>query len=271
MRTILSIKNLTVSIPLGNRKVVNDVSFNVNEGEIVVLAGANGCGKSTILKTIVRDAGKDGIGLDGLTISGEVSLEGSKNVLQYTHSQLINNLSKRIGYVMQKDDYEEKARGTTVADCIIQSAEEFIPSKKLTMHEVNEILIEYAPQKESKGKSQFEANSKVRVPFLSGGQQRLLSIISNIAVRESAPLFLIDEPLNNLDSDNMIYVSNLINSIHLKNPKAAFLIVTHCRIFPFVTRRIEMLNGRIMSITEDCGYYDCVGKAKLDGFFELPE
>ncbi len=48
--TMLSVKNLNMGY--GDMQVLWDVSFEVNEGEIVVLVGANGAGKSSTLKTI---------------------------------------------------------------------------------------------------------------------------------------------------------------------------------------------------------------------------
>jgi ABC-type glutathione transport system ATPase component len=56
MDTILSIENLAISIPTQKRNIVNDVSFDIKPGEIVVLSGANGCGKSTIIKAIMSDS-----------------------------------------------------------------------------------------------------------------------------------------------------------------------------------------------------------------------
>ena len=94
-------------------------------------------------------------------------------------------------------------------------------------------------------------------------------------IRDSAKLFIIDEPLNNLDYDNMINVSNLINKIHREHPNAAFLLVTHCRIFPFITKRIDLNNGRILSISPEkegyLEYYHCLKEPVNEGFYKLPD
>jgi len=264
MSAILSVKNLTVSIPAQRRTIIDDISFDVNAGEVLVLSGANGCGKSTIIRTIVKDRG-----LDGLRIRGTISFENHADILSFTYDQLQENLRKRIGYVSQKDEYESKGKKVSVADCLRDSAAEFATPYKLTKDDIAKMLLTYAPNREEIGKPQYEGKSNVRT--LSGGQQRLLTIISKVVVREKARLFIIDEPLNNLDTDNMINVSNLINMIHRNNPSAAFLIVTHCRIFPFITRRIEIGNGKIINIhtntKKDC--YDCVGIAGDDGFYKI--
>ena len=96
----------------------------------------------------------------------------------------------------------------------------------------------------------------------------MLSIISAVAVREDAKLFIIDEPLNNLDFKNARKVSNLITRIHRENPDAAILMVTHCRIFPVITRLITLEKGVIVPNAEEYHCHSCFGKANEDGFYE---
>ena len=119
---------------------------------------------------------------------------------------------------------------------------------------------------ESTGKPLFYEKS--RPAELSGGQQRMLSIISSVAVRENAKLFIIDEPLNNLDFANARKISNLITRIHKENPDAAILMVTHCRIFPAINRLITLKNGVIVPNEEEYECHSCFGKANSEGFYE---
>ena len=96
----------------------------------------------------------------------------------------------------------------------------------------------------------------------------MLSIISSVAVRENAKLFIIDEPLNNLDFANARKISNLITRIHKENPDAAILMVTHCRIFPAINRLITIKNGVIVPNEEEYTCHSCFGKANSEGFYE---
>ena len=96
----------------------------------------------------------------------------------------------------------------------------------------------------------------------------MLSIISSVAVRENAKLFIIDEPLNNLDFANARKISNLITRIHKENPDAAILMVTHCRIFPAINRLITLKNGVIVPNEEEYACHSCFGKANSEGFYE---
>ena len=74
---MLEIENL--SVHYGMIQAVHDVSFHVEKGEIVSLIGANGAGKTTILRTI-----------SGLTRSskGKISFEGKGIAVSYTHLTL---------------------------------------------------------------------------------------------------------------------------------------------------------------------------------------
>jgi ABC-type multidrug transport system ATPase subunit len=264
-KPVLSVTNLSVENNKTKRKIVDDISFDVCEGEVVVLSGANGCGKSTILKAIIGR----GLEPERSKTSGKVIVFYATDISAISSERPIlkvenpDEIRTRVAYVDQEDDYESKGKKMTVRTFFDISAESYIESKRLSKAEMVEILKKYAPAYD--GGVQFDLKTKLKQ--LSGGQRRLLSIISAIAVREDAVLFVIDEPLNNLDYNNMRNVSNLINSIHRENPKSAFLIVTHCRIFPFVTKRIEIAMGRITETVQDSNLYHCVGKLNDNGYY----
>ena len=64
-------------------------------------------------------------------------------------------------------------------------------------------------------------------------------------------------------------VSNLITRIHKENPDAAILMVTHCRIFPAITRLITLEKGVIVPNAEEYHCHSCFGIANEDGYYEL--
>jgi phospholipid/cholesterol/gamma-HCH transport system ATP-binding protein len=88
MNPILSVKNLDVGY--GNETVLKDLNFQVNPGEITVILGKSGCGKSTILKTL--------LGLIPL-IAGEIFFFNEK--MDYLSEQCLNGLYHRIGVLYQ--------------------------------------------------------------------------------------------------------------------------------------------------------------------------
>lgn len=260
METILEIKNLNIALSNGV-KIIKDVSFAIKSGEVVAIVGENGSGKSTILKAIMReDEGQK-------TIAGAISYCGGKNILQMNENEL-QHFRSTVAYVSQRDDYNFVGKRMTVFDIMMDSARLY-SAQTLTKDDIRQLFDKYQLRiyDENSGKPLFyEKSSPAK---LSGGQQRLLSIISSVAVRQNAKLFIIDEPLNNLDFKNVKRVSNLITKIHRENPEAAILLVTHCRIFPAITRLISIEKGAIVPNEEAYRCFNCFGKADNDGFYEV--
>lgn len=256
METVLSVKRLSVRAK--EKTIVENISFDIGEGEAVLLSGANGSGKSTILKAIV---GESTIGKD---ISGSIVVKGFGDVLSLNAVDL-SRYRASIIYVQQRDSYGTSEIGNTirVRDIISQSNEAY-SGKPLRYSEVNNLIDKWLPSLEG-NKRIFDAKSKP-VKF-SGGEQRLLSVLSAIAPRTNAGLIIIDEPLNNLDFSNARHISNLLNSVVKSNPKAAILIITHCRIFPFIKREIKLTPEGIRPVIEPYTFFSCMGETDDQGFY----
>ena len=258
MSTILKVSDLNITLPDGTH-IIRDVSFEVNSGEVVAIVGENGAGKSTILKAIMREdtAHKK--------ITGSISYNGGKNILEMSDDEL-QKFRSEVAYVSQRDEYGDIGKRITVFDVMMDSADLYA-SKEYTKDDVKQLFDRYQLRiYDEKGKPLFYQKS--HPSKLSGGQKRLLSIISVVAVRENAKLFIIDEPLNNLDFKNARKISNLITRIHKENPDAAILMVTHCRIFPAITRLITLENGSIVTNREEYVCHSCFGRANEEGYYE---
>lgn len=256
--TILKVSNLDVSLANGTN-IVKNVSFEIKSGEVVAIVGDNGAGKSTILKTIMRENS------DHKKMSGSISYCGGKNVLEMSEKEL-QAFRSEVAYVSQKDEYNNIGKRVTVLDIMMDSATVY-SLDNYTKEDVKRLFDKYQLRiYDEKNRPLFYEKS--RPSKLSGGQQRLLSIISAVAVRENAKLFIIDEPLNNLDFHNARKISNLITRIHKENPYAAILMVTHCRIFPAITRLITLGKGTIVPNQEKYVCYSCFGRANDAGFYE---
>ncbi len=253
MDTVLSIRNLSISI--GSQKVINNISFDINEADAVLLSGVNGIGKSTLLKSIMRLETK------GKNIDGEIIDRSFGNVLNLNDDEL-QRFRASVAYVSQKDDFV--GMGDVQVRDIISENGVANGGKSLSYAEVNELIDEWIPRKSDNSRV-FDAKSKPAK--FSGGEQRLLSVLSVIITRSKSRLFIIDEPLNNLDFVNARNISNLINKTLKSNPKMGLLMISHCRIFPFVNREIALENGEIKMIQDSYVCNSCFGEPDEEGYY----
>jgi ABC-type glutathione transport system ATPase component len=259
VETILSVSNLDITLP-GGIHIVKGISFEIKSGEVVAIAGENGSGKSTILKAIMREDE------NGKKICGSISYCSGKNILEMSENEL-QSFRSEVAYVSQKDEYHNIGKKITVFDVLMDSADMY-SAKKISRNDVSRLFDKYQLRVFDENTNKPLFYEKSRPAKLSGGQQRMLSIVASVAVREDAKLFIIDEPLNNLDFKNARKISNLITRIHKENPDAAILMVTHCRIFPAITRLITLRDGAIVSNEEEYHCYSCFGTPNQDGYYE---
>ena len=253
MKDVLTVRGL--SIEVSNRMLMQNVNFSVCEGEVVLLSGANGIGKSTLLKAIM------GLETAGKHLHGSIAFRSFSNTLVLSPEELQRFRSK-IAYIQQKDDYSELGN-VRVRDIISDSAQSF-SGQALSDSEVNNLIDEWLPKK-SDGKRVFDAKSKPN--RFSGGEQRLLSVLSIIATRPTADLLIVDEPLNNLDFDNARNISNILNRVIKANPHMGMLMISHCRIFPFITREIELTSDGIAPVQSRYTCHSCFGKPDVSGYY----
>ena len=213
---ILKVEN--ISSGYGKKQVLYDVSFEVNEGEIVLLTGGNGSGKSTILKCIY--------GLLPLW-NGEIYFEGEK----ITGLKTSDLIKKGLVYIPQKNNYFEN----------------------LTVHENLEVSGSIYSKTEIKKKIEnvyknFNklAELKKRTPFsLSGGERQLLAF--GMALVHKPKLILFDEPLAGMDAKNREVIFDNILQLNEKQ-KITFFTIEHTKYFPdnFLNNEINLYLGKII-------------------------
>lgn len=83
MDSVLSIRD--VSIQIRNQQLLQNISFDIGEGEVVLLSGANGIGKSSLLKSILR------LDNEGKTINGEIIVRGFGDILKLNSAEIQNS------------------------------------------------------------------------------------------------------------------------------------------------------------------------------------
>ncbi len=253
MVNILSIENL--SIKLKQRTLMRNVSFDIGQGETVLLSGENGIGKSSILKSIMQ------LETSEKKIEGRITHHTFGDILSLNDDKL-QKFRSSIAYVPQKDEYSEMGR-IQVRD-IISSSGEAHSGCDMSYSEVNDLIDEWLPRR---GDNSRLFDAKSRPGKFSGGEQRLLQVFSVIATRSDSDLLIIDEPLNNLDFVNARHISNLINKVIRDNPKMGVLMISHCRIFPFITRELKLTSDGISEISDPYTCHSCFGDPDENGFY----
>lgn len=194
MRNIIEIEHLSKSF--GDVKAVQDISFQVKEGELFAFLGINGAGKSTTIGIICGQLKKD----DGtVTINGQ-SLDGN-----------IDKIKNEIGVVFQ-DSVLDKA--LTVRDNLQSRAALY----GITGEAFKKRLAELAKLLE------FEDLLKRPVGKLSGGQRRRIDIAR--ALLNEPKILILDEPTTGLDPQTRKTLWDVISTLRKEKNMTVFL-TTH--------------------------------------------
>lgn len=214
-----SIKIENLSFKYKNSPVKENVIENINiaaEGnESIGIIGANGVGKSTLLKSLV------GLNLD---YDGNISI----NEIEVNKSNL-SKVRKDVGYVFQ--DSESQLFMSTVYEDVSFAPKNYGYSRK----EVDERTIEALEKVKIK-----ELRDRT-IYTLSGGEKKLTAIAGILSMRSN--IILMDEPTIALDPKNRRNLINILNSID-----ALKVIASHDldMILDTCERTILMNNGRII-------------------------
>lgn len=162
----LSIRNL--SLKRGGATVLQDISLDVAEGELLVVIGPSGSGKSSLLRCLNR--------LNEIE-SGRIALDGRS-----IHDLPVTALRRQVGMLFQKTATFEG----TVADNIAYGAH--LQGEALSRAAILELMAQVSLEAELADKPASE---------LSGGQEQRLAIARALALKPS--LLLLDEPTSSLD------------------------------------------------------------------------
>ncbi|MCX6003097.1 MAG: ATP-binding cassette domain-containing protein [Chloroflexi bacterium] len=176
----------------GNRAVVNDLSFNVNQGEIFGLIGPNGAGKTTTIRMMMDIIKPD---------SGDIKIMGEK---------LTTSSKNEIGYLPEERGLYKKL---SVIDSIIY----FASLKGVdvqTSRERAEKLLKRAEMLPHKNK---------KIEELSRGMGQIIQLI--VTIIHDPRLIILDEPFAGLDPVNTQLLKEIITE--LRNQGKAIIMSTH--------------------------------------------
>lgn len=205
-------------------RVLNDISFHVNQGEFLTLVGKSGCGKSTllyILSTMDND------------YNGELFIDGQK-MTGLTQTELAAIRNEKIGFIFQ---FHYLLPDFTCLENVM------IPALRLGKKDRQEIESLAYQKLKILG---LEDQALKKASKLSGGQQQRVAIARALI---NDPLIIMgDEPTGNLDSRNTQIVFEILQNLTLEFNQT-IIAVTHDNDFAKASdRTIEMSDGHILSM-----------------------
>jgi ATP-binding cassette subfamily F protein 3 len=247
---ILSCNKLCKSFITDN--ILDNVSFQLNEGEKVAIVGINGAGKSTLFKLISGDMESN---------SGDI---------------IINN-QKTLGYLSQQPDissdntiYEEIL--SVKKDLINMEKELYNLELEISQNHDNSDYLNTLSSRYSNLRNEFElkdgysykslvkgvlhglgftdSDFNKRTSILSGGQKTRLCLAKLLV--SSPDILLLDEPTNHLDINSIEWLETF-----LLNYQGTLMIISHDRYFldKIVTKVIELEHGRSKQYNGNFTFY----------------
>ena len=237
---VVKLEGITKVYEGSKESAVQDINFQVDDGEFMVLLGPSGCGKSTILRMIAGLETISGgqLSIDGLTMNNipakdrDIAMVFQSYAL-YPHMKVRDNLA-----------FGLRRRGIP-KDRIKERVEQVADSLGLTP------LLNRRPH------------------ALSGGQRQRVAV--GRAIVRDPKVFLFDEPLSNLDASLRVSTRNELVSLH-ERLGATTIYVTHDQVEAMTMgSRICIINeGRLVQIGPPHGSLSKTGQYIRSRFFRQP-
>ncbi|KAJ49482.1 ATP-binding cassette subfamily F protein uup [Clostridium tetanomorphum] len=235
---LLSVENLSKSY--GEKLLLNNISFGINEGDKIGIIGINGTGKSTLLKII----------------TGIESYE-TGNIIQ-KNNMVIEYLSQNPFFDEEANVIQQVFKGTSPLMDTIRNYEDYLKQVELNPYDesLQKKLMSLTSKMDNLNLWQIESEAKAilttfgitnfykKIKNLSGGQKKRIALCS--ALINPSDLLILDEPTNHMDNEIISWLEEYLNK-----RKGALLMITHDRYFlDRVTNRIfEISKGTLYSYT----------------------
>jgi iron complex transport system ATP-binding protein len=218
-----------VNVTRGDNTVLHDINLTISAGEHIAILGPNGCGKSTLIKTI--------------TCECYPLVQPDTKVSIFNRERWdLTELKKRLG-VVSADLPGKPTLTTTGRDAILTG---FFSSSTLWPNLISSITPEmHTRTGEVLRRIDAEALADKPVGEMSAGQQRRIMI--GRALVASSSMLLLDEPSNALDLAAQQDLRDLLRT--LARQGTGILLITHhiADIIPEIDRIIMMKQGRIIA------------------------
>lgn len=215
---LLSVENLSVSY--GNIKALHGIDFEVDEGEIVCIIGANGAGKSTTLRAISRLIPSN----DGTSMSFE-----GKNLLDYTPDKVVTELG-----ISHVPEGRRLFGNLTVQENLTLAA--FARTDEKAVRADRERVFSIFPR--------LEERTRQKAGTLSGGEQQMLAV--GRALMSARKFMLLDEPSMGLAP---LLMANVFDALEEINDEGTtiLLVEQNARMaLQFAQRGYVLENGNLV-------------------------
>ncbi len=214
----IELKNNTKIYQSGDATIYanKDITFSINKGELVVILGSSGVGKSTLLNILG--------GMEPNT-SGDVIVAG-KNIASYNAKQLTTYRRNYVGFVFQ---FYNLIPNLTAKENV-ELAAQIVPDAMNPDEALREVDL-----------SDREQNFPAQ---LSGGEQQRVAIARAIAKKPE--LLLCDEPTGALDYKTGKQILKILQDMSRKNGSTVLIATHNAAIAPIADKVIRIRDGKLM-------------------------
>lgn len=219
--SFVSLKNVYKRYKMGEVTITasDGVSFDIEKGEFVVITGASGAGKTTVLNLLG--------GMD-FCDEGEINVDGS-NIAGYTPKQLTAYRRNDIGFVFQFYNLVQNLTALENVELAAQICKDSLDAKDVL---------------EKVGLGERMNNFPAQ---LSGGEQQRVSIARALA--KSPKLLLCDEPTGALDYNTGKTILKLLQDTCRQRGMTVVVITHNQAITPMADRVIKIKNSKVAKIS----------------------
>ncbi len=243
---MIAINNLTFEI--GARALYDEANWHIKPGEKIGLIGANGTGKTTLLKIIVGDY---------KPTSGTISM--SKDLtIGYLNQDLLSYASDKSILHVAMEAFERQNQLHTEIESLLKKletdySEDLLNKLSDKQHEFEALdgyNIEYKAHEILAGLGFSEADQERKLNTFSGGW-RMRVMLAKILL-QAPDILLLDEPTNHLDLPSIQWLED-----YLKNFEGAIVIVSHDRWFldKVINRTVESRKGKLTAYAGNYTFY----------------
>lgn len=216
----IEFKNVNKVYQMGEVKIkaLNKTSFDIEKGELVVILGPSGAGKTTCLNILG--------GMDTAT-SGTVLVDG-KDITSYSEKDLIMYRRNNIGFVFQFYNLVQNLTALENVELAVQLCKDHLDPKTILNKVGLKNRIDNFPSQ------------------LSGGEQQRVAIARAIA--KNPKLLLCDEPTGALDYKTGKQILKLLEETSRKEHMTVIIITHNAAIAPMADKIIKFKNGSVSDI-----------------------